>query len=88
MEKYNLLRKGCKTRPITNTPEANDINTLTSMAEDVEGEISLQTLWKEIKASEEDISKQIDRMTNDIQAKFTRIETSVNIILTNGRGGN
>ncbi len=80
MEKYNLRRKGRETRPITNTPEANDLNTLTSMAEDVEGEISLQTLWKEIKAIKEDISKQIDRMTNDIQAKLTCIETSISTL--------
>lgn len=50
------------------------------MSEDVEGEISLQTLWKEIKASKEDISNQIDRMTNDIQAKLTRIETSMSTL--------
>ncbi len=68
------------TRPVTNISEVIDLNTLASMAEDVEGEISLQTLWKEIKASKEDISKQSDRMTNDIQAKLTRIENSVNIL--------
>ncbi|RXN07446.1 LINE-1 type transposase domain-containing 1 [Labeo rohita] len=53
---------------------------LASMAEDLEGEISLQTLWKETKANKEDISKQIDRMTNDIQAKLTRIETSMSTL--------
>ncbi len=50
------------------------------MAEYVEGEISLQTLWKEIKAIKEYISKQIYRMTNDIQAKMTYIETSMSTL--------
>lgn len=77
MAEHNLRWKGSKTRPISNTPEANNLETLTSMAEDVEGEVSLQTLWKEIKASKEDISKKIDRMTIDIQSKLTRIETSM-----------
>ncbi|RXN14795.1 LINE-1 type transposase domain-containing 1 [Labeo rohita] len=80
MANYNLQRKGSKTQPIGNTPEVIDLNTLASMAKDVEGEISVQTLWKEIKASKEDISKQIDRMTNDIQAKLTRIETSMSTL--------
>lgn len=84
MAEHNLRRKGRKARPISNTLEANDPDSLTltlpSMAEDVEGEISLQTLWKEIKTSKEEISKQMDKMTNDIQAKLTRIETSMSTL--------
>lgn len=80
MAEHNSRRKGHKTRPTINTPEANDPDSLPNMAEDVEGEISLQTLWKEIKTSKEEISKQMDRMTNDIQAKLTRIETSMSTL--------
>lgn len=39
---------------------------LDNMAEDVEDEISLQTLWKEIKGSQIEINEQIDRMASDI----------------------
>lgn len=80
MAEHSSRRKGRKTRPITNTSESNDPDSLPNMAEDVEGEISLQTLWKEIKTSKEEISKQMDRMTNDIQAKLTRIETSMSTL--------
>lgn len=53
---------------------------LASMADDVNGETLLQTVWKEPKAGKEEISKQIDKVINNIQAKLARIKASMSTL--------
>lgn len=77
---YITGRKGHKVQSSKNIPEANKLGMLANMADDLEGEIPFQTLWNTTKASKEDISKQTDKITNQIQIKLIHIESSMSML--------